>query len=106
MRLLKRPGRHYLHENAIARAVTPAACLSGLRKRVTCHVFRDSFATHLLKSGSDIGNVQELLGHKDVSTTKIYTHVLQRGACNVTSRSTACNQTEFGLRSSGLGVRF
>jgi integron integrase len=77
--------RHHLHENAIGRAVTAAARRAGLKKRVTCHTLRHSFATHLLESGADIRTVQELLGHADVSTTMIYAHVLQRGACGVTS---------------------
>jgi site-specific recombinase XerC len=71
--------RHHLHESAVQRAVRRAALQSGVPKRVTCHTFRHSFATHLLEEGHDIRTVQELLGHHDVSTTMIYTHVLNRG---------------------------
>jgi len=69
----------------VQRAVTRAAAEAGMGKRVTCHTFLHSFATHLLERGRDIRTVQELLGHRDVSTTMIYTHVLQHGARGVRS---------------------
>lgn len=73
-----RVGRHHLSEESIQRAVKRAVRAAGLHKRATCHSLRHSFATHLLDGGADIRTVQELLGHKDVRTTQIYTHVLQR----------------------------
>jgi integron integrase len=79
------PTRFHLHESVIQRAVTQAGRAVGLTKRVGCHTFRHSFATHLLESGSDIRTVQELLGHADVSTTMIYTHVLNRGGLGMKS---------------------
>lgn len=77
--------RHHMHESSIRKAISRAVKLSGIIKPIGCHTLRHSFATHLLMDGYDIRTVQELLGHKDVKTTMVYTHVLNRGGRGVVS---------------------
>jgi integron integrase len=81
--------RHHLHESVVQRAMKEAVKASGITKRATCHTLRHSFATHLLQDGYDIRTVQELLGHRDVATTMMYTHVLNRGGRGSRVRRTA-----------------
>jgi site-specific recombinase XerD len=81
----KQTRRHHVDPSGLQKAVKQAGRAAGLTKPVTCHTFRHSFATHLLEAGYDIRTVQELLGHADVKTTMIYTHVLNRGGLAVRS---------------------
>jgi site-specific recombinase XerD len=77
--------RHHLHETALQRAFSTAVIRAGITKGASCHTLRHSFATHLLEASYDIRTIQELMGHKDVATTMIYTHVLNRGGQHVRS---------------------
>ena len=90
--------RYHVHPDTLSRAVARAARRAGIEKRVSCHTLRHSFATHLLERGYDIRTVQELLGHSDVSTTMIYTHVMNKGARAVKSPLDRVAQASAGYR--------
>ena len=92
----RRLRRHHLHESVIQRAVLQAVRDAGIVKPASCHTLRHSFATHLLEVGYDIRTIQELLGHADVKTTMMYTHVMNRGGCGVRSPLEAIHSRRVG----------
>jgi site-specific recombinase XerD len=95
--------RHHVHPDTLGGAVKRAAAAAGIVKPVSCHTLRHSFATHLLERGHDIRTVQELLGHADVSTTMVYTHVMNKGARAVRSPLERLEQA--AARYSGVPLR-